>query len=177
MIKTVHPGYIQVNQKTHDVTCTIEFKHGRLSISGEIGHISSGQIDGDFAHRNPAHDDARHPKLYRVGEDFTLNPGWDEEKWYAFLECWSAYHLNDMQTCCEHQREFGWDTERIDPSRPASEYDDFGEGKRTWNLKIWAYPPLGYLTKPCPICGYKAGTAWLTKPVPTDVIEFLFSLE
>lgn len=36
--------------------------------------------------------------------------------------------------------------------------------------------PEGILTKPCPVCGYKYGTAWLKEEVPQDVIDWLFSL-
>lgn len=32
------------------------------------------------------------------------------------------------------------------------------------------------LSKPCPECGYKFGTAWLFEEVPADVVEFLDSL-
>ena len=31
--------------------------------------------------------------------------------------------------------------------------------------------PEGVLSKPCPICGYKYGTAWLMEPLPEDVIK------
>jgi hypothetical protein len=31
--------------------------------------------------------------------------------------------------------------------------------------------PEGVLAKPCPICGYKYGTAWLFEPIPENVIE------
>ena len=43
----------------------------------------------------------------------------------------------------------------------------------------WVTPaehPNGLLTKPCPVCGYKYGTAWLKEEVPPDVITFLESL-
>lgn len=36
--------------------------------------------------------------------------------------------------------------------------------------------PDGLLSKPCPTCGYKYGTAWLKEEVPADVIAFLESL-
>ncbi len=36
--------------------------------------------------------------------------------------------------------------------------------------------PEGVLCKPCPICGYKYGSAWLKKEVPESVLEFLKSL-
>lgn len=34
----------------------------------------------------------------------------------------------------------------------------------------------GVLTKPCPVCGYKYGTAWLREDVPEEVLEWLKSL-
>lgn len=36
--------------------------------------------------------------------------------------------------------------------------------------------PDGILTKPCPMCGYKYGTAWNTVEVPQEVIDWLFAL-
>ena len=43
----------------------------------------------------------------------------------------------------------------------------------------WLRPdehPEGILTKPCPVCGYKYGTAWLKEEVPEDVIQWLKEL-
>ena len=37
-------------------------------------------------------------------------------------------------------------------------------------------PPDGLLSKPCPVCGYKYGSAWLKEDVPADVIAFLEGL-
>ncbi len=34
----------------------------------------------------------------------------------------------------------------------------------------------GILGKPCPVCGYKYGTAWQTEEVPQNVIDWLFAL-
>lgn len=34
----------------------------------------------------------------------------------------------------------------------------------------------GILCKPCPVCGYKYGTAWQLEEVPRDVIDWLFAL-
>ena len=36
--------------------------------------------------------------------------------------------------------------------------------------------PEGILCKPCPVCGYKYGTAWLHEDVPEDELEWLFAL-
>jgi hypothetical protein len=61
-------------------------------------------------------------------------------------EIWKNWHLNDMQAGCEHQRERGWTSYDLHPSEP------------------------------CPVCGYKYGTAWLRKDVPADVIAELRDL-
>lgn len=36
--------------------------------------------------------------------------------------------------------------------------------------------PLGFIGRPCPVCEYEYGTKWLKEEVPSEVIEFLFSL-
>ncbi|KKK83807.1 hypothetical protein LCGC14_2789720, partial [marine sediment metagenome] len=36
--------------------------------------------------------------------------------------------------------------------------------------------PFGLLSYPCPVCGYKYGSAWLYEPLPQDVIDFLLPL-
>ena len=43
----------------------------------------------------------------------------------------------------------------------------------------WLRPdeyPEGILTKPCPVCGYKYGTAWLKEEVPENIIKWLEDL-
>lgn len=34
----------------------------------------------------------------------------------------------------------------------------------------------GILCKPCPVCGYKYGSAWLKEEVPQEIIDWLFAL-
>ena len=56
-----------------------------------------------------------------------------------------------------------------------------GDASRSVEQKLdgWTYPaehPGGVLTKPCPVCGYKYGSAWLTEEVPPSVIEYLEGL-
>lgn len=51
--------------------------------------------------------------------------------------------------------------------------------KRETKLSGWVYQSeheRGVLCKPCPTCGYKYGSAWLTEEVPQSVIDFLISL-
>ncbi len=52
------------------------------------------------------------------------------------------------------------------------------KNEETKNVR-WVYPKehdKGILTKPCPICGYKYGSAWLKRAVPQDVLDWLFAL-
>lgn len=49
-------------------------------------------------------------------------------------------------------------------------YSRFEETKSTNWLSEKKHPE-GYLSKPCPVCGYKYGSAWLTEEIPADVIK------
>ena len=43
----------------------------------------------------------------------------------------------------------------------------------------WVRPsehPAGLMCKPCDVCGYKYGTAWLNEDVPAEVIDELFAM-
>lgn len=182
--KVIHPCDVpQWDGKKWPVFCKIEISDdGRLSITGVIGpnHYGNakggcGQIDSEFDHQDKSENDARYDHPIKSSE-LRFAPGWNRAKWYEFLHIWKVWHLNDMQPACEHQRALGWDKEPIDPTRPTTDYDKFDGHSSSWNLKGWVYPPLGHLTEPCPVCGYKYGSAWLTVELPTDVIEFLQSL-
>jgi hypothetical protein len=70
-------------------------------------------------------------------------PPWDEASVLALLDLWDRWHLNDMRVGCEHQRALGWRS-----------YD--------------AHP-----SEPCPTCGFKFGTRWLSEPVPDHVLDAL----
>lgn len=94
---------------------------------------------------------------------------------------WDAWHLNDMRPGCEHQRAAGWSERRIDTSKPSDTYGLHypGQGQATWNLLGWIRPdehPDGLLTRPCPECGYRYGTAWKTEAVPEDILIELASI-
>jgi len=55
----------------------------------------------------------------------------------------------------------------------------YSEKSRETKTSGWMHEkdhPEGVLSKPCPICGYKYGTAWLFEEIPQDVINFLKSL-
>jgi hypothetical protein len=178
--KIVRPGMVELRPDYwRSFYCKIRFESGRLSISGVIdprrgGHSGGGcgQIDMEFEHRNPAHNDSRYSNRIRP-DQIRYAEGWDSEKWLTFLEIWHDWHLNDLRPYCQHQKELGWHQERIDPARPSTDYDKFDGVSHSWNLKIWVYPPLGHLTEPCPVCGYKCGSKWLSEEVPYSAIRFL----
>jgi len=149
-----------------------KYESGELSIHGTEGPLSSGhclgssgQIDMDYAHQNPADNDYRTVEPIKTSE-IRFASGWSAENWLKLLDVWKVWHLNGLRAGCEHQQTLGWDKDLIDPTKPPS-FD---------NLKNWKHPPTGHLTEPCPTCGYKYGTAWLKEEVPQDVIDWLFSL-
>jgi hypothetical protein len=59
--------------------------------------------------------------------------------------------------------------------KPPSDFE-YAEEKREQKTAGWVTPdehPAGLLGKPCPVCGYKYGSAWLYEPLPADVVKFL----
>lgn len=50
----------------------------------------------------------------------------------------------------------------------------YGRSEESTLTKI--YSEDGLLCKPCPVCGYKYGTAWQLEEVPQEVIDWLFAL-
>lgn len=59
------------------------------------------------------------------------------------------------------------------------EKDCLGRSNTEYKMRGWirnTEHELGILCKPCPVCGYKYGTAWIKEDVPEEVIEWLFSL-
>jgi len=151
------------------VSCNIEIENGNLSISGRTGH-SSGQIITDFKE----YDSRGHMSI----EDLTLALGWTKEKIKQFFDIWDRWHLNNMRAGCEHQREAGWNKQKIDESLPLETYGKFfeGQGIKSWNMWAWIPEkdhPQGLLSKACPVCGYRYGSAWLKEELPQNVIDFL----
>lgn len=154
---------------------TITFKNGNLSITGVEGPKnngdclgSCGQIDNTIRkYKQPLNDYNGH-----VLPKETID---------VILSFWERWHLNDMRPGCEHQRALGWSDKPIDDTKPTNAYGLHFEGQThpSWNLLGWVSEeehPNGLLSKPCPICGYKYGTAWKREEVPEYVIEFFKNL-
>lgn len=101
------------------IFCKAEIEDGKLSISGVIGPLASGnalggcgQIDMEFQHRNPQDDDTRYSSPIPAAS-IKYAKGWDAEKWLDFLDIWKAWHLNDMTAGCEHQEAERWGNKTI----------------------------------------------------------------
>lgn len=113
--KTIRPGTVPTyDGKRHSVYCKIEYADGRLSITGVVGpktngdaHGGAGQIDMEFAHRNPTDNDSRYSAPIKPDE-ICFADGWGPWAWLEFLDVWKHWHLNDMQAGCEHQQA-NWD--------------------------------------------------------------------
>jgi hypothetical protein len=134
-----------------DVYIHIEYKAGKLSITGVIGPRSNGdawggcgQIDMEFDHRNKSQNDSRYRNPITIDE-IKFAPGWSAELWYGLLNVWSMYHLNDLRAACEHQEIMG----------------------QTWTT---------HPSATCPVCDYRLGSQWKRISVPDAVIEFLMIL-
>ena len=148
----INPGKVKIGKMRRNIFCKISFIDGDLSISGVIGPMASGNCFGscgqiDMGFKHSNPDhDDKRTHNPIKPSDIDFTRGWNSTKWYKFLEYWKLYHLNDLQAGCEHQRELGWNS-----------YDE-------------------HPAEPCPVCGYKYGTAWLKVDVPENVIDFLFGL-
>jgi hypothetical protein len=135
--KVINPGWQKPSwsKTSYRVFCKIEYKDGRLSITGVEGPNKFGNCQGGCGQINPV-------------EVERLAYGWSRDLLRRFNEAWDKWHLNNMHAGCTHQDELGWDYSK----------------------------DQSILSKPCPVCGYKWGTAWNTVPVPNDVLNFLKSL-
>lgn len=153
-----------------DVFARIQFDGLRLSITGVEGPKRNGDCWGGCGQI------VMHAKgTWIAGADFS------QAQMDRFIEVWDRWHLNDMRAGCEHQRAEKWDERPIDPSKPLNAYGKHfaGQISDSWNMLTWVRPaahPDGLMGVPCPTCGYKFGSAWLTEEVPADVLEWLTAL-
>lgn len=160
--KIVNPGFAREGGRWA-VFCKIEYKAGRLSITGVVGPMKGGDCRGSCGQI--------------VGAEIVeYMEGWTPALVQEFYAIWDAWHLNDMRAGCEHQRKMRWEEARINPADlPKSTANRDARGI----LAMWVRPnehPAGILGKRCPECGYKYGTSWLPEEIPAGVIAFLRAL-
>jgi len=74
-----------------------------------------------------------------------------KDRLVRILDIWDTWHLNDMNSACEHQTALGW------------KYDDH-HNKETFK------------GDPCPTCGYEIGSAWLLRELPENVEREILEL-
>ena len=186
--KTIRPGTIQ----GHSVFCKITYEidsKDRLSISGVVGPYRSGNAWGGCGQIVM---DWRGKHAYNPPVEFSA--GWNQETFDKFLDIWDRWHLNDMQAGCKHQRNWThcpghYSKSGIDIERTNRELRETGVALVRGNGRHYYCtdddaPKDGEkcsgnvvkLCTPCPVCGYKYGSAWLHESVPQDVIDFLFGL-
>jgi len=153
MIKIMRIGKIKYDGKRYtNVFIKVSFIDGRLSITGVIGPKANGntlggcgQIDMEFDHRDKNDNDNRYTELIKTS-DIEFADGWNSELWLDLLDIWKRWHLNDMNSACEHQKELGWTYETH-------------------------HNPTTFVGEKCPVCGYKIGSAWLKEDIPYNVLE------
>ena len=74
-------------------------RNGYYSFTGVINPRHSGnadccgQIDMEFLHRNPKHDDERYAGFLIKPEQIRFRPGWDARKLLRYLDIWRRYHM------------------------------------------------------------------------------------
>ena len=63
-----------------------------------------------------------------------------------------------------------------DSETPPDGYKFESKEEKTTGWLTQEEHPEGVLSKPCPVCGYKYGSAWRFEEVPAEVIDWLKSL-
>ncbi len=106
--KVMRIGKVMIDRRAANIFVQVSQENGRVSFSGVIGPLF-GQINMEFAHRKPEHDDKRYGGWLIQPEQITFAEGWNREKWWELLELWRDWHLNDMRAGCEHQKGPEWD--------------------------------------------------------------------
>ena len=74
----------------------IEYKDGRLSLSGVIGPKSNGDCYG---------------ACFQCNEEISQGKptaDWTQEMLEKLCDIWDKWHLNDTRPYCQHQKELGW---------------------------------------------------------------------
>lgn len=135
----------------------VEFKDGRLSITGVEGPMSNGACHGSCGQI--------------VMRDWDIDQyadGWDDPTVAKLREVWDRWHLNDLTAGSPAQEQYLRDNP-VKAVYPESDYTKASEALAAVGLN----PDPDYLHNGQP---YKYGSAWLFEAVPDDVLEWLRSL-
>jgi hypothetical protein len=151
---TIRPGAIS---GIGDLFVTIEWKDGRLSISGVSGPKANGDACGSCGQNTG--------DLLEVSSFAT---GWSAGMCAKLAEVWERWHLNDMQAGSPAQRKWLCDNP-VTATYPESHYEKACAALAEAGLN----PDPGYEHNDKP---YQYGHAWLREEVPDKVIKWLFDL-
>lgn len=194
--KIVYLGDLKARRGRNPVFCKIEFKDDHLSVTGVIAPTRNGDCESC----------GQIEMSLQLDNFVSFAPGWNADLVAQFLETWRHWHLNDLRAGCEHQRAAGWklcpghypsDEDKKSAVRPTCSgamepwashlFDEATIAKAKTMLEAAGYNVYkaqreryhcreDKLSQPCPVCGYKMGTAWLFEAVPEDVLTFLSHL-
>ena len=143
-------------ERVCSIFCKIEFKDGKLSISGVEGPLKSGNAIGSCGQI----------EMHLKDEQPSLTPvnGIDRATMAKFFNVWDRWHLNDMKAGDDEQEQFLRDNpmSKESYSYPKSYYDAACAHLAAHGLN--------------PHNGYSYGHAWKHEDVPAEVLEFLQSL-
>ncbi|MDR2044891.1 MAG: hypothetical protein LBQ15_11135 [Clostridium sp.] len=144
-------------------TCEHQRAEGWREKAGEKVTLYHWTINTDASKQKRAAERAATDAL-KAGETFTPTP---EQVFFAGLEYGITTHTDTI------------------PGELAAHYAPqkslYPGGKGHTEIKTlgWLKPsehPEGLLCRPCPVCGYQYGSAWLREEVPEDVLEWLYAL-
>lgn len=147
--KVVTPGYETIDGLEYTVFCTIQYKAGKLSITGVVGPFPNGNCKGGCGQISL--------------DETTPYEGFPLE---AFKRVWERWHLNDLRAGTPAQEEY---LRRNPPqyTYPKTHYVTACAKLKRAGLN----PDTSYFVEP-----YLYGTKWLTEMVPESVLEWLKSL-
>ena len=100
--RVLHPCSVLEGGKYVRVFVEVKYKKRRLSITGVIGPLRSGNAVGSCGQINGQFGQAG----YEL-DALLYAPGWNRETFQRFLAAWRDWHLNDLHAGCEHQRALG----------------------------------------------------------------------
>lgn len=137
------------------VHVTINYAGGRLSLQGIEGADASGNCGGACGQI------AMH-WTENYFQSFSFAHGWNLELALKLRAAWNRWHLNDLQAGSPRQREFL-------RQQPPMAFVEACAMLEAHGLQ----PDKEYLHNRKP---YRYGTAWLSEPVPEEVLAWLAGL-
>lgn len=155
--KTVRLGTIDTGRgRFASIFCFIEFHDGRLSIQGVEGPLASGNCLGS------------------CGQIIRMAAAWTRPMLRRFFQVWKEHHLNDLRAGSPDQEAFlaGYAEGSAKLAAAGVNSDPYPDRSAAL-AAAGINPDPNYLHEGKP---YVYGSAWLTTPVPQDVVDFLRNL-